>query len=354
MGLNIVKFHAIRHMMEDMLIHGVALEFDTAANESHHKLAKLAAMLTQRNESTFQYQVALRMHEFRILDLALYELEHDVRNTDYFETKSSSSGSDMSASSCTSDGSGTKEDKILTDDAQISVRVDAETGEAEFEMLSKSKSAAETKLNIDLLEFLVHIQSSISDHVAGYKLPIYTRHVRNGTIFHGHPNYRGQGVWKDWVMVEWGGGYGRLPCHINCFVVLEGLPAAVRQLDIGGIKLTNGVYAVVESTEPENLEKEVMMSDLFVPYLKTVKGIDGNGEVTGRVFYLADTEAFVQPCAVIPDIGGPPNRYFYVKPRDDWRKEFSLWLKAPQKDDETSSEEEEDDDTNIEFGPDGN
>ena len=47
MGLNILKFHAIVHLMEDIQIHGVPLEFDTAANESHHKESKLAARLTQ-------------------------------------------------------------------------------------------------------------------------------------------------------------------------------------------------------------------------------------------------------------------------------------------------------------------
>ena len=34
MGLNIMKFHAIIHLMDDILAFGVPLEFDTAANES--------------------------------------------------------------------------------------------------------------------------------------------------------------------------------------------------------------------------------------------------------------------------------------------------------------------------------
>ena len=68
MGLNIMKFHAITHLMDDILAFGVPLEFDTAANESHHKPAKHAARLTQRNEDTFQWQVAQRMFEFHTLE----------------------------------------------------------------------------------------------------------------------------------------------------------------------------------------------------------------------------------------------------------------------------------------------
>ena len=74
MGLNIMKFHAITQLMDDILAFGVPLEFDTAANESHYKPAKHAARLTQRNEDTFQWQVAQRMFEFHTLDLAAHEM----------------------------------------------------------------------------------------------------------------------------------------------------------------------------------------------------------------------------------------------------------------------------------------
>ena len=43
MGLKVMKFHAIVHLMMDVWIHGIPLEFDTAANKSHHKEAKVAA-----------------------------------------------------------------------------------------------------------------------------------------------------------------------------------------------------------------------------------------------------------------------------------------------------------------------
>ena len=75
MGLKIMKFHAIKHMVEDMLLYGTPSEFDTGSNESHHKSSKYAAKLTQRKEATFNFQTAMRMTEFLVLDLAMCEIE---------------------------------------------------------------------------------------------------------------------------------------------------------------------------------------------------------------------------------------------------------------------------------------
>jgi hypothetical protein len=46
-------------------------------------------------------------------------------------------------------------------------------------------------------------------------------------------------------------------------------------------------------------------------------------------FYLADVKAFDRPIVVLPDVGGPPNSYIMVKPRAEWRADFSSWLRKP-------------------------
>jgi hypothetical protein len=67
-------------------------------------------------------------------------------------------------------------------------------------------------------------------------------------------------------------------------------------------------------------------SDLMMPVLKEVE-IGADGKVQNRIFYLADTEAFVGPCCAVPDIGGPTNRYFVLKPQNEWADEFLKWVK---------------------------
>ena len=87
MGLKLMKFHAIVHMVEDILLYGVPSKFDTGSNESHHKPTKYAAKLTQRKEATFNYQTAKRMTEFMVLDLAMHEVNGGKVVWEYFQAE---------------------------------------------------------------------------------------------------------------------------------------------------------------------------------------------------------------------------------------------------------------------------
>lgn len=164
-------------------------------------------------------------------------------------------------------------------------------------------------------------------------------------IWHAHPNYRGEGPWKDWAIVDWGPKWGKVPCKIWCFVELSQIPQA-KGLEFGGIKLKDGTYAVVEAGEYVE-DDDAYESDLFLPVDLEYEDIEDDDddeeeeEKFKRVFYLADVEAFVSPCIVIPDIGGPFNRCFHVKSRQQWKDSFVDWLKQPHKLDETLEETEE-------------
>ena len=66
-------------------------------------------------------------------------------------------------------------------------------------------------------------------------------------------------------------------------------------------------------------------------------------------FFLVDVEAFVKPVAVILDIGGPPDSYFLLKDRSEWKQDFAEWLREPHyldemvdSDNEVGSSSEED------------
>ena len=64
----------------------------------------------------------------------------------------------------------------------------------------------------------------------------------------------------------------------------------------------------------EDDDEERRQSELFVPILKDVDTTQKN-RVKKRMFYLANVEAITDVACVAPDIGGPPNRYFFVHPR---------------------------------------
>lgn len=336
MGLKLLKFHMILHIWEDIIQFGVPLEFDTSPNESHHRPAKAASKLTQRAAETFNFQTATRLCEFELIDLAMEEIENDRRIWDYFTTFGPESESDAG-----SQGSISK--YIATGETKIEVFTDEE-GMSSFKLLTRSKISRQAQWDSKLVDFLMGLQDVFKTWNPHESLPIFTCHRRNGQIFRGHPNYRGKGPWRDWVWVNWGQGYGTTPCHIWCFVIIEGAPLGRNQFHYGGVPLKDGTYAVVETSELEKDDHELGRSDLMMPIRKEIR-LDEHNSVVQRTFYLADTEAFTDPCCTVPDLGGPANRYFVVKPRNQWSDDFIRWIQDEHKLDamDVLDEVEEDD-----------
>ena len=178
MGLKLMKFHAILHMVEDILLFGVPLEHDTAAKESHHKPSKAAAGMTQRNEATFDIQVARRMYEFWILALALLEVEGEGCRWEYFfgaeavdhewgeDQKSDGSNPDEMEMSCEKNSGSEAEIEeaestntdtdpyVWTGGAGIEMLWDTKINAPTFKMRSRATHANRTKLDPDLKQFL--------------------------------------------------------------------------------------------------------------------------------------------------------------------------------------------------------
>ena len=75
MGFKVQKYHGVTHPAGDMLKLGKPMETDTGFNESHHKKTKQAALLTQRNQKTFDKQVAIRLEEVEMIKRAIGEME---------------------------------------------------------------------------------------------------------------------------------------------------------------------------------------------------------------------------------------------------------------------------------------
>ena len=324
MGLKLLKFHTILHIWEDIIQFGVPLEFDTAANESHHKPAKQASKMTQKAHDTFNFQTATRLCEFDIIDLAMEEIDRGRCVWHYYDTFPPEVMAKQSNSSDSGSQNSTPIPDNITGDTRIEVFRD-EGGGCGFKMHTRAKTASKTQWSTELLDFLLGLQDIIQTNGRPEPLAIFTKHRRSQQIFRGHPNFRGKGPWRDWVWVDWGAGWGRLPSHIWCFVVINSMPGK-KSIQYGGITLKKGTYAVVETSELEENEEELGKSDLMVPIRKDID-LNEDGSVARRRFYLADTEAFSHPCCTVPDIGGSPNRYFVVKPRNQWAKEFVRWIR---------------------------
>jgi hypothetical protein len=335
MGLKTVKFHAIMHMVDDMLNFGVPMEVDTGSNESGHKPTKTAAKLTQKCEETFDKQTSERLEEVHLLSMARAEMNgRPLWDYPY--------GYDFPPQ---------EEKKQLEPHlggAKFHCLYDKRLRTNTAHLLTEYKGNMELKLEDALIDFVVKLQ----DAVQAFTNSVYLRtfHRRADQIFRGH-NWHSGGVWRDWVIVDWGEEYGKLPNKVWGFVDLSALPEP-SGVNYGGlIDLSPGLYAIVESAVYVKPNKKEA-SELFVPIKKEVKGIR-NGFVTGMKFYLADCEAIVDTAIVIPDIGGEANAYFQVKNRREWGEIFETWLKKPHNLDEISDDEEEEEDVGEEVGVDG-
>ena len=320
MGLKTTKFHCILHMPEDMLAYGVPLEVDTKFNEMHHKPSKAAAALTQKDKAQFEKQVHERLEEMYLLDLAEEEMEGrgimHYYSSHQFDPKHTPK----------------KPDK--TGGRYFVVTTHPNSGRNfMYDPTDNSRKLGNTHVEVDLIDFLVDLQDRVNLDIP--RIQLLTLHRRNGMIFRGSASFRG-GVWRDWVVVDWGRGYEKLPSRIWGFVDLSSLRKNSR-INIGGMNnLQAGVYAVVESSKyVENPTNTELIQEIEIE----VGGFVAGGYVSQLVFYLAPVEAFVEPAVVVPNIGGKNNSYMWLKPRQTWGESFVKWLQEPYRLDDLSDSE---------------
>jgi len=82
------------------------------------------------------------------------------------------------------------------------------------------------------------------------------------------------------------------------------------------------------------LSEGVPGSELF-DVLTTEVSEFNDGAVLKFKFYLADVDAFKEPCVVVPNVGGANNSYFWVEPKARWLEMFVQWLRSPHSYDKT-------------------
>jgi hypothetical protein len=311
-------------MADDILNFGVPLEVDTGTNESGHKSTKMSALLTQKNEETFDRQTAIRLEELHLLDMAMLELQGNPM-FNYGKHGPKPEPKKPPAS-----------DDLAIGGPELTVSVDPDTQELVVTTSNKTPDDGESNLETDLVTFVADLQNAVQQYLP--KVPLRTIHKRKGQIFRGQNKFRGK-VWRDWAMIDWG-DEGILPVRIVGFVDLRGLPDD-HTANFLELPLEQSIFAVVEKAAFLVDQEEIDLSEIFVPITKEVGAITDN-VVSELKFWLADVDAIVKPIAVIPDIGGPPNAYFMVKDRETWRTDFMEFLETPLDwEDDISSEEED-------------
>jgi hypothetical protein len=174
MGLKLLKFHAIVHLADHMLIYGVPMEVDTGSNESGHKATKKAAKLTQRNEATFDYQTAMRLEEVHLIDLAIQEIAGRAP-FNYGELRNSLPTENPNT------------DNISIGGAKYHMKYVEEKQEYVAIIKSDTKEEGDEKLEKDLINFIAQLAHLVKPHINC--LYLRTKHTRNGQVFRAHNKF---------------------------------------------------------------------------------------------------------------------------------------------------------------------
>ena len=330
-GLKIPKFHTILHMADEILNFGVPLEFDTGDNESHHIPAKVAARLTQKVKENFEESTARRLIEKEVLDLAGMEMK-GILLWDYRIGAELGQETDQLAPE--TDATAIEKRSIRLGGEAFRTRKCLLTGNNWMRPVKKLKPGkAVPRVEQDLIDFLSGLESEVSEFLS--YVPLHSTCTRDSIIFRGAFDYRDH-IWRDWVVVDWGRD-GKLPNKLWGFVDLRELPANLPrhlQANYGGISnISPSIYAIVEATDYSPVVEGDVPCEIFTR-LHTEVGAKTDGFVSELKFYLADVEAFVDPCIVIPNLGGETNSYFWVQNRCKWAESFANWLRMPHQLDE--------------------
>lgn len=319
MGLRLMKFHVVLHMYQDILWFGPPDVVDTGSNESHHKSSKTAAKQTQKNARRFDFQTATRLTDNLAIELALCEINEGLKTYEYYLMEEEEDSEVEKAMEAEDDGP-----IISNEGTAFRFSLDKEIGAYTY-VPHKSRSKYRNTFTFDtqLVEYIGNIFDQIADmnHLIGFSV-----HKRNNQTFRAHPNFRGEGVWQDWVMIDWGRPFGIQPAHIWTFLDFNDLPTGTN-IDLGeGMRLNKaGVYAVVESALPVEDSDEVERSQFFLPYKKVTQSLDP----LRRQFYLVDVDSFAAPACVVPDMGGDPDAFLRMQPMTRWLELYSNWLRSP-------------------------
>jgi hypothetical protein len=314
MGMNFVKFHLLLHYANDLLRFGPSLSTDSSPGESLHKFYKDDGDHTQRNGTTFEYEVGCRHHERIVLCRANQDID-----------TSPGERSSHSVVGC-------------------HFRVDRD-GMFDAMTTSCPHPAAATWVDVQLMnEVTQYVQTNLLPHSSTGEVLLYGRCHHNGTLFHGRNlvTKATTEMWQDWVNVCWAQwGNLSIPSRIVTFIKInfKGGQCATDPLVEGSSYGLSGVYAIVHAVPQSLYEQPETGTDnsaedgsSFLAHQSTrliyKSGLATNSGDRPDLFLVHVDTMFRGPAVAVPydieDANG--SEWLFVEPRERWHGIFWEWM----------------------------
>jgi hypothetical protein len=315
--LLIIKFHLCLHFLENQLDFGVTANVDTGPMESNHKCnAKKPSGQTQRRADTIELQTSKRYIDNLILDKAASTLEETHPPSTFEKILPLLVGAKFTIemSSC--------QDDNMSPDATI---------------VWDKTHRIETSYHPRYLEWLCgNILAELGPDAPIRGCTEHKRKTPSGDqyIFRAHPSWRGDGSWHDWALFAWTEADGTLlyiPGHIITFIEL--VEENISKLDQLPCVFGNtpGLYAMIETLErplsiPRTGDRVVVVGTKDLTKEEIQQRRRNGMPLAAPNLCLVPIDTIYEPIAAIPDEGGAPGDFLFIRPAENWGYGFTQYI----------------------------
>ena len=224
LGLKLTKFHQLRHWYFYISMYGVPCNFDSSFCESHHiYLTKRTGRRTQKWQDDLAMQTAMRVYEANLLSHAIqHSQQRRMSKVKMHRKKKKRNRRTLRGAKFTIAFDYSSADDDVRNDFLAGNNRQTMNLNALFDMLPKVTFTWYQKRNVSKRKFPDLIMSSIHQKLAWFNNGNMSRRIssingytelrlRRGLshqnehrdIVRAHPDYRGKGLWCDWIDVEW-------------------------------------------------------------------------------------------------------------------------------------------------------
>ena len=317
-GWEKAKIHEQLHVPDDIHRHGAPQGSHTGPTEHNHiRLVKRPAKGTQQRAEVFDRQLGQRVSDSYIIDMA-YQ-----RMTTSLDSKQPPGQSLAETKGLSNQGSKTWVSIATGNSVPAQLHFD-------------SHSKGQDHFSPVMIAFLQSHYGAFppvitgptnpeDEHVVMPQVRLGTEYKRAGTIFRGHPNYRQDGPWYDWVMLRWARENNQNYTQPAECQAGYGDDASIAK---DHLYAPGQILGFVESQEGDLLEAVVSTCDF-----KHSRGsvfstqwqqsfVHHTGNRKTRRIEIVDVNSIVRHCLMIPTDDSQAT-YNEIWSRELWSNEFS-------------------------------
>ena len=320
MGFNTKNHHGQKHLAESILDYGVPENINTFDNERHHRPDKRTAQRTQKQGDKFDIQMGNKVQQCRAVALGVEELLGNTK-WQYYNKRPAEE----------------EDDDAYFDPKLGGVRwtVSKIRDTLEFEVVNNSSNKAKQRISLEEYTYFVLTEilercSKLVDKLYVYEeLRVFDDNNDNGSqIYRASPMYEGK-PWYSWAIFDlsvseeqrW---QRQMPCQIKAFIDFTELPPDAEP----SVRLSSGIYALVEVTYPNPNIQEHRRSKLWYPIRKKESDLTSFAS-SNCAMELVSIDQLVGPTTVVPDHGNEDNKAFLRLVRPTlWKDLFNEWLRS--------------------------